>query len=75
MDVNVDPLPVLKHRCRDQFLQEWSMSVSNMSKLSYYGRFKKEFGFAKYLDFTKNDQLRILWSRFRLTSHNLEIET
>ena len=34
MDVNVDPLPILKQRCRDQFLQEWSMSVSNMSKLS-----------------------------------------
>ena len=76
MDVNVDLLPILKQRCRDQFLQEWSMSVSNMSKLRYYKRFKKEFGFEKYLDIIKNDQLRILLSRprFRLSSHNLEIE-
>ena len=47
MDVNVDHVPVLKQRCRE-FLQEWSMSVSNMSKLSYYKRFEKEFGFEKY---------------------------
>ena len=39
MDVNVDFLPILKQRCRDQFLQEWSMPVINMSKLSYYKRF------------------------------------
>ena len=71
MDVNVDFLLILKQRCRDQFLQEWSISVNNMSKVSYYKRFLKDFGIEKYLDFIK---LRILLSRFRLTSHNLEIE-
>ena len=73
-DVNVDYLPILKQRCRDQFLQEWSMLVNETSKLSYYKRFKREFGFENYLDFIKNDQLRILLTRFRLTSHNSEIE-
>ena len=50
------------------------MSVHNMSKLSYYIRFKKDFGIEKYLDFIKNDQLRILLFHFRLPSHNLEIK-
>ena len=43
MDVNIDLLSILKQRCRDQFLQEWSMSVNKISKLSYYKSCKKNW--------------------------------
>ena len=59
MDVNVDLLLILKMR---SILQEWSMSVNDLSKLSCYKRFLKDFGIEKYLDFIKNDQLRMLLS-------------
>ena len=46
------------------------MSVNNM----FNKKFLKDFGIEKNLNFIKNDQLRNVLSRFRLTSHDLEIE-
>ena len=39
-----------------------------------YARFKHEFGFEKYLDFTVERKFRIALSRFRISSHDLFIE-
>ena len=37
-------------------------------------RFKHEFGFENYLDFTVESKFRIALSRFRISSHDLFIE-
>ena len=43
-------------------------------KLRTYKTFKTVIGFEKYLDMLKNQKQRKLYSRFRLSSHDLEIE-
>ena len=65
----------IKRRIRDQFLQTWTDSISNMSKLEYYKQFKKDFEFSQYLDIVQNESMRKSISRLRLCSHNLEIES
>ena len=39
-----------------------------------YARFKHEFDFGKYLDFTVESKFRIALSRFRISSYDLFIE-
>ena len=43
-------------------------------KLRTYKIFKTVIGFEKYLDILNNQKQRKLYSRFRLSSHDLEIE-
>ena len=43
-------------------------------KLRTYKTFKTVIGFEKYLDILNNQKQRKLYSRFRLSSHDLEIE-
>lgn len=74
-DVNTDYFPMLKQRLRDQYLQEWSDTVDNQPKLDYYKKFKTEFCYEKYLDIVDNSNFRKELSRFRLSAHNLEIES
>ena len=73
-DINVNYLPLLKCRVRDQFIQEWNASINNSSKLYYYAKFKNVFGYEDYLDKLTNITLRKYLTRFRVSSHNLEIE-
>lgn len=73
----VDTIPnyqIIKQRIRDQYLQKWSTSLSSMSKLESYNRYKKTFTMEKYLQILSNDTLRKHLSSFRLVSHRLEIE-
>ena len=65
---------IIKQRIRDQYLQKWSASLSSMSKLESYNRYKKTFNMEKYLQILSNDTLRKHLSSFRLVSHRLEIE-
>ena len=58
----------------DQYIQNWYASVRETSKLEYYCQFKTSFCFEKYLDVIQNDLVRKQLSRFRLSSHSLEIE-
>lgn len=67
-------LPSIKRRLRDQYIQNWNVSVRETSKLEYYCQFKTSFCFEKYLDVIQNDSIRKQLSRFRLSSHSLEIE-
>ena len=73
-DSNIDYLPSLKQRLRDQFVQNWRETTMNMSKLDYYCKFKTFFKFEEYLTLVTNDKLRKHLSCFRLCSHNLAIE-
>lgn len=67
-------LPMFKRRLRDQYMQDWSTSISNMPKLDYYRKFKTMFCHEDYLDIITSDKLRKQLSCFRLSSHCLEIE-
>ncbi|XP_053402477.1 uncharacterized protein LOC123564690 [Mercenaria mercenaria] len=72
---NINYFPMLQKRLRDQFIQEWHGSITNMPKLEYYSRFKTLFMFEPYLTNVDNDYLRKLLSCFRMSSHCLAIET
>ena len=58
----------------DQFIQEWTTSVNNSTKLSYYCKFKMDFMYEKYLDNISNYKFVKLFECFRLSSHKLETE-
>ncbi len=73
-DRNFNYLPLFKQRLRDQYIQNWSMSLKSLSKLDQYCKYKTQFHFEKYIDAIKNDVLRKQLSCFRLCSHKLEIE-
>jgi hypothetical protein len=66
--------PMMKQRLRDQFMQKWRKSLNNTSKLFFYCKFKTDFEFDNYLEVVKNITLRQQLSRFRLSSHSLEID-
>ena len=65
---------IIKPSVRHQYLQKWSASLSSMSKLESYNRYKKTFTMEKYLQILRNDTLRKHLSPFRLVSHRLENE-
>ena len=56
-------------------MQTWRENISNMPKLEYYLKFKTEFEMEQYLQKLHNKELRITFTKFRLSSHNLNIET
>ena len=74
-DNNFNCVPTLKRRLKDQFIQEWGETINSMPKLVTYCKFKNTFCFEEYLNKLHNNDLRQLLARFRLSSHNLEIET
>ena len=59
----------------DQFHQSAFSSIGNSgSKLRTYALIKTEIGIEKYLIEMKNCELRIKFTKFRLSNHNLMIE-
>ena len=73
-DTECNIFPILKQRLRDQYVQNWKTNIREVSKLEYYARFKTEFCYEEYLDFIVNDDYRKALTKFRLCSHDLEIE-
>lgn len=73
-DENVNYLPIIKRRLRDQYIQTWNASIRDTPKIEYYCGFKTTFELETYLTCIKNDNLRQQLSRLRLSSHSLEIE-
>jgi len=69
-----DYIELETQRLKDQFVQEWSDTLSLQPKMEFYLKFKKSFEYEKYLDCISNENSRILTSKFRLSSHCLEIE-
>jgi hypothetical protein len=65
---------LIKQRLHDQYVQSWSEELSNQPKMEYYRKYKIEFKFENYLYLVNNDKIRKEMSRFRLSSHSLEIE-
>jgi hypothetical protein len=64
---------VFKQRLIDNFKQDWHARLSESPKARFYNLFAN-FGFQKYLEVIDIKRIRINFSRFRLSSHILEIE-
>ena len=67
-------LPEIKQRILDQYYQSWYSEINNSQRLASYSRIKHSFESEPYLDDTSERKYRIALSKFRLSSHNLEIE-
>lgn len=74
-DINIKIFPILQQRLRDQFIQQWHMSIIESPKLEYYTKFKNTFEFENYLLSVENDKLMKLLTCYRLSSHSLSIKT
>ena len=69
------PLSAIKQRILDNYLQKWYADINNSSRLQSYCIFKHSFDREKYLSVISDYKLRNTLSRFRMSSHNLYIET
>ena len=74
IDLLINCFYSLKTRLQDQFIQEWKHSITSMTELDQYCKYKTEFKFEPYLVNIVNDELRKCLTQFRLSSHNLLIE-
>ena len=61
-------------RLRDCHCQDWHRSIRNSSKLSIYCTYKSMLEPEKYLDFVDIFKYRVALTKFRVSSHKLEIE-
>ena len=73
--VNIAHYHLIKQRVTDHYIQKWQSDVNSSSRLTYYSKFKTSFELESYLINIKNDTLRKQLSKFRLSSHNLAVET
>ena len=55
-------------------MQSWEETKSCSNKACFYKIFKHNFGFEKYLDILPFKQ-RVLLTKFRVSNHNLPVET
>ena len=68
------PFNLIKMQILDIYKQTWYSSINNSNRLLTYARFKHEFDCENYLDFITDKRYRVSLSKFRLSSHDLEIE-
>ena len=66
---------VIKNRIFDQYDQTLTMEINNSNRLRLYSKYKENNGQETYINTIKNKAYRQTLSRFRLSSHQLEIET
>ena len=67
--------PEIKQSILDQYYQSWYSDINNSQRLASYSRIKHSFESESYLDYISERKYKIALSKFRLSSHNLEIET
>jgi hypothetical protein len=65
----------IKTRIIDIYMQEWYTSINNSSRLETFALFKHKFQQEKYLEIISENKYRIALTRFRISSHDLLIET
>ena len=69
------PMPQIRQRLLDQYNQIIISSLNESPKLTLYRRSKNGSRTEKYLDCIYENKYKVSLSRFRLSSHNLMIET
>lgn len=68
------PFSLIKQRIMDMYYQSWYSDINNSNGLITYCRYKHDFAFENYLDVLKENKYRVALTRFRLSSHDLNIE-
>ena len=68
------PFSLIKQRIMDMYYQSWYSDINNSNRLITYCRYKHDFAFENYLDVLKENKYRVALTRFRLSSHDLNIE-
>ena len=66
---------LLKQRILDTYYQSWYAEINNSRRLSTYSLFKHDFLIESYIDNIPILKYRIAMSKFRVSSHDLLIET
>lgn len=66
-------LAIFKQRLSDNFIQGWNDRIQNSTRAKTYSLFS-EFSYKIYLDVIKVEKFRTAFSRFRMSSHRLQIE-
>lgn len=74
-NVSTINIEVIKLRILDIYKQNWYSRINNSSRLSSLSLIKHEFEQEKYLNVINTNKYRISLTKFRLSSHNLAIET
>ena len=77
LDFNESTKTHVKSIVRSSFISKWLSNINDFSiypGLRLYKLFKHQFGYEPYLNHIKNVQLRKSLTRFRCSSHSLEIE-
>ena len=73
-DQNEINLNQIKQQNFDQYYQSWYSAINNSQRLISYSRYKHTFTLEPYLDNIHERKFQTALTRFRLSSHNLEIE-
>ena len=69
------PLDIIKQRIFDNYYQSWYAVINNSNRLIMYSIYKHDFSQENYLDFISNKNIRTALTRFRLSSHDLAVES
>ena len=69
------PLHSIRQRIIDVYQQSWYSEINNSSRLESYCIFKHDFELEKYLTINIEQKYKLALTRFRVSSHNLQIET
>ena len=66
--------PILRSRLIDLYINEWHRDIANRSSLVLYRHIKSSFTRSNYLDIMKIPKFRNVLAKFRLSSHELNVE-
>lgn len=69
------PFTSIKQSILDNYIQKWSSDINNSPRLQSYCKFKHIFELENYLQIPLENKYRTAISRFRTSSHKLNIET
>ena len=66
-----------KYHCsmKSEYLKFWENSVSHSRKLEFYQKFKVNYETESYLDIIRTFDQRRVFTKFRISNHNLAIES
>jgi hypothetical protein len=72
--VTSEHIEAITKTLEEKYLTFWKHKLENSSKLTFYSTFKTDHNLEKYLVLIKDPYKRKCLSRFRVSSHNLQIE-
>ena len=73
--IDNDTLMNLESSMKNNYFQVWKNVLKNSSKLSFYSTFKEFYEQEPYLNVLRNFEQRRLFTKFRISNHQLAIET